>query len=154
MVFSFVPLCFNSPHLGIRNKLYKTLDYWPRAMLNFNLLEKGLGIVSPLHFPHTFSRKMFLVLYSIKWPNFFVSNIRLYSMCIAIVCWPSCDVINFEINLIFLIKPFFNITENSRQKFKYLENEKNFEDEIKSISHHFLKDFQLLKTVSNLRVSL
>ena len=26
-------------------------------------------------------------------------------MCIAIVCQPSCDVINFEINLIFLIKP-------------------------------------------------
>ena len=27
-------------------------------------------------------------------------------MCIAIVCFPGCDVMNFEINLIFLIKPF------------------------------------------------
>ena len=28
-------------------------------------------------------------------------------MCIAIVCKPGCDVMNFEVNLIFLIKPFF-----------------------------------------------
>ena len=32
---------------------------------------------------------------------------------------------NSEINLVFLIKPFFDITENSRQKFKYHENEKS-----------------------------
>ena len=36
------------------------------------------------------------------------------------------DVINIEINLIFLIKPFFNMTKKSRQKFKYLENKKCF----------------------------
>ena len=29
------------------------------------------------------------------------------NMCIAIVCKPGCDVMNFEVNLIFLIKPFF-----------------------------------------------
>ena len=28
-------------------------------------------------------------------------------MCIAIVCEPGCDVMNFEVNLKFLIKPFF-----------------------------------------------
>ena len=27
-------------------------------------------------------------------------------MCIAIVGKPGCDVMNFEVNLIFLIKPF------------------------------------------------
>ena len=27
-------------------------------------------------------------------------------MCMAIVCEPGCDVINFEVNLNFLIKPF------------------------------------------------
>ena len=41
-------------------------------------------------------------------------------MCIAI------DVIKFEINIIFLIKPFFYMTKKSRQKFKDLENEKTF----------------------------
>ena len=46
------------------------------------------------------------------------------NMCIAINCFPGCDVINFEINPIFLAKPFFY--KKSRQKFKYLENEKNF----------------------------
>ena len=32
---------------------------------------------------------------------------------------------NFKIN-IFLIKLFFDVTKNSRQKFEYLQNEKNF----------------------------
>ena len=29
------------------------------------------------------------------------------NMRIAIVCEPGCDVKNFQVNLIFLIKPFF-----------------------------------------------
>ena len=33
---------------------------------------------------------------------------------------------DFEINLIFLIKPLSYMTKKSRQKFKYLENEKMF----------------------------
>ena len=39
-------------------------------MLNFDFSEKGLGPVSPQHFVHGFSRKMFLMLRSINWPNF------------------------------------------------------------------------------------
>ena len=35
-------------------------------MLNFEFLEKGAGIVSPLHFMYDFLRKMFLMLYSIN----------------------------------------------------------------------------------------
>ena len=38
---------------------------------------------------------------------------------------------------IFLIKPFFHTTKKSKQKFKYLKNEKSFQGEIKSIFHHF-----------------
>ena len=48
------------------------------------------------------------------------------NMCIGIACFPGCDVINFEINLIFLIKPFFYISKKLRQKFKYLDNKKIF----------------------------
>ena len=48
------------------------------------------------------------------------------NMCIKIVCYPGCDVMDFETNLIFLIKPFFYITKKSWQKLKYLENEKSF----------------------------
>ena len=35
----------------------------------------------------------------------------------------GCDLKNFEINPIFLIKPFFHMIKKSRQKFKHLENE-------------------------------
>ena len=36
-------------------------------------------------------------------------------MCIVIVCLPDCDVINFEINLIFLIE-LFHYTSKSQYK--------------------------------------
>ena len=35
-------------------------------MINFNFSEEGLGLVSPSHFVYEFSRKMFLMLRSIK----------------------------------------------------------------------------------------
>ena len=37
-------------------------------------------------------------------------------MCIAVICCPVCDVINFEIDLRLLFtKPFFYITKNTGQ---------------------------------------
>ena len=99
-------------------------------MLNFYCLEKDLEIVSAPHFVYYFSRKMFLMLYSINWANFIVW-LPLFleilgNICIAIVCFPCCDVIYLEINLIFLIKPFLYMTKKSKQKLKYLVNEKSF----------------------------
>ena len=44
------------------------------------------------------------------------------NMCIAIVY----GITNFQVDLIFLIKPLFYMTKNSRQNFKYLQNEKSF----------------------------
>ena len=99
-------------------------------MVNFNFLEKGLETISPPHFVHDFARKMFLMLYSIKWSNFIVWLSLLLeilgNMCIAIAYFPDCDVINFENSPIFLIKLFFYMTKKSRQEFKYVENEKRF----------------------------
>ena len=70
------------------------------------------------------------MLYSIKWPHFIVWLPLLLeilgNMCIIIVCFPSCEVVNFEINFAFLIKSFFYMTKNSKQKIKYPENEKSF----------------------------
>ena len=60
-------------------------------------------------------------------------------MCITFACEPGCDVMNFEVNLIFLIKQFFVHDQKVMTKLKYLENEKTFQDEIKSIFHHFLR---------------
>ena len=48
------------------------------------------------------------------------------NMCIVIIWYPVCDIINFEIKHSFLIKPFFYITKNSGQKCKYLKNKKSF----------------------------
>ena len=58
-------------------------------------------------------------------------------MCITIFCFSGCDVINFKINLTILIK--------SRQKFKYLEDKKSFQSEIKSIFDHFSRAFSCQK---------
>ena len=59
-------------------------------MLDFDFLDKGLGIVSPAHFAYDFSTKMFFMLYSINWPNFidwlpFLLEI-LGNMSIALLC--------------------------------------------------------------------
>ena len=90
MVCKFVSIYFDSPQLAYnKNKLYKTLEYWSRDMLNFNFSEKGLALVSPPHFAYDFSRKMFLMLQSINWLNFIVWLPLLLeilgNMCIKIV---------------------------------------------------------------------
>ena len=77
----------------------------------------------PTSFLHDFWRKIFLTLCYIAW--LLLLEI-LGNMCIVIICCPVCDVINFEINQSFLIKPFFFITKMSGQKCKYLKNEKSF----------------------------
>ena len=73
---------------------------------------------------------------SINWPNFIVRLSLiceiLNNMCVVILCEPGCVVINFEINLIFLIKPFFLHSQKVKTKNKYLENQKSF-------FHHFCR---------------
>ena len=61
-----------------KSKPYKILDYWSRDILNFNFSEKGRGLVSSPHSVYDF---------------FFFFK------------WFSCYIL-FEIDLIFLIKPF------------------------------------------------
>ena len=118
-----------------------------------DLLEKGL--VSRSQFVYDFSGKMFLILYSINWLNFIVRLFLLLetrgNVCIAVVYFPSCNVINFEINLIFLIKPFFYIAKKSRQNLNVLRTKRAFRWNKKHFSS-ILKDFHLSKIVSVLRV--
>ena len=77
----------------------------------FKKQKGGLELFSLSHFLHDFWRKTFILLCFINCPNFiawlpFLCEI-LGNTCIAIVYEPGPDVINFEINLIFLIKPIF-----------------------------------------------
>ena len=101
-LFGYISIALNLAYN--KNELYGTLDYWSRDMLNFDFWENGLGIVSPPHFVYEFSRRMFLLLYSINWPNSIVWLSLLLemldNMCIAINSFPGCDVINSEINLL------------------------------------------------------
>ena len=122
-------------------------------MLNFDFLEKGLEITSPSDFVHDFSRKMCLMLYSINCPNFIWLPLlkTLVNMCIAIVYFPGYNIIYFEITPIFLIKPFFYLTKKSRQKCKYLENERSFKVGVSPFKKicFICFDESLLKMVKN-----
>ena len=77
-----------------------------------------------------FQEKKFFMLYSINWSSLNVSLSLLLeilgNMCIAIACYPFCDLIDFEIYLNVLIKPFSYMTKTLAQKLKYPPNEKSF----------------------------
>ena len=83
-------------------------------MFNFDILGKGLGIVSAAHFVYDFPTEMLHRLYSINYPNFivwlslFLEILGNHKLC--------CDIINFKTNLIFLIKPFLYMTKNIKTK--------------------------------------
>ena len=73
-----------------RSKLFKNIHCWSRDVLNFGFLDEDLGKVSDAHFVYDFSTKMFLMLYSINWPNFIAWLLLLLeilcNMFIAILC--------------------------------------------------------------------
>ena len=76
---------------------------WFRDMLNYYFLLKDLRQASPQHFVYNYLRKIFFILYSINRSNFIASlllfTVILGNMCIIIICFPVCNVINFEITL-------------------------------------------------------
>ena len=126
-------------------------------MLNFDLLEKDLGIVSPPHFVPDISKKMFLMLYSINWPILiawlFLLLEILINMCIAIVCFPRFDVINLEIELIFLIKSLFYMNKESRQILNILRTKRAFKMKKEHILT-VLKGFHWPKIIPDFFVNL
>ena len=58
------------------------------------------------------------------------------NMLIFVICFPVCDVINFDIKLSFLFKSFSYEPKKSEEKFKYLQNKKIILDETKIIFNH------------------
>ena len=73
---------------------------------------------------------MFLILLFINWSNLIMSLPLvleiLSNMCIAIVCIPGCDIINFEINLIFLTKPFSTWPKSQDINLNILRTKRDF----------------------------
>ena len=105
---------------------------WPLALFIFCFLKKkrSLKPVSLPHFLHNFWRRMFFTSYSINW-QYSITWLRLLleilgNKCIVMIWCPVCEVINFEINLSSLIKPFSYMTKKSEQKCKYPQNKKKF----------------------------
>ena len=96
----------------------------------FEKIKRGLELVFLPHFLHNFWRKIFLLLYSINWPNFIVWLPLLCeilgNMCIAIVCKPGWTSWIFKSTLSFWSSRFSYMTKKSWQKPKCLENEKSF----------------------------
>ena len=81
----------------LHDKLRAVETYWNESANHFLLphftffkkIKTSLGIVSLPHYPRSFLRKIFLLLYSINWPSF-IACLPLFleilvNMCIAIV---------------------------------------------------------------------
>ena len=66
------------------------------------------------------------ILYIIYVHIYIFTYIHIYIYMHVYICCKVCEVKSGEINLLFLIKPVFYLTKKSRQKFKYLKNEKSF----------------------------
>ena len=121
--FQYISIALNL--IYNQNKLYKTSDYWPRDILNFEFLEKGLGLVSPPHFVCDFSRKMFLMLHAINWPKSLsdcLYFLRYWAICVLQLF--VSQIVTSEI--LESIKPFFYITKKSRQKLNILRTKRAF----------------------------
>ena len=119
--------------MAYKSKLHKTLGYWFRDQ--FLSFRKRLEVQLEAQFlffrrgcGNSFLTIFCVWLYSISWCNFIVWLLLLLeilgNMCIAIVCFPSCDVI--FLNLTFPIKLFFYMIKNSKQKFKSWERREIF----------------------------
>ena len=138
------------------NELNKNSNRWSRDMLNFSFSEKDLELFLRYILYMIFQKKnFFFMLYSLNWPNF-IAWLSLFlnifgTTCVTVVCLLGCDVTNFEIILIFLIKPFCYKTKKSREKLK--RTRRVFQVKKKHFSS-FSKGFQLSKIFSDLRVPL
>ena len=115
-----------------KNILYETSGCWSRdvEMCSFFIFfKKGPGTSFTTTFCARFLKKnvshvmLYYVAKFLCLIAFTSSDIG--NMCIVIVCYYIYAVINFEICLSFLVKPFSYLTENLEQKFKYLKNENN-----------------------------
>ena len=63
MVITLVSICFDSPRLGhaIKTNCMKLQTVDPELYSILIFFKKHKGLVSPPHFAHAFSRKMFLM---------------------------------------------------------------------------------------------
>ena len=75
-----------------------------------------------------------------KQPNFIAGLPLLLkisgNMCIVMICSSVFDLVNFEINLSFPIKPFYCMTKKIGKKNKCLVKKESLQEKIKNIFYH------------------
>ena len=93
---SFYTVCF-----------YCMQSWGPSKYMKTNLKTTCFYLILSF-FLHNLKKKYSSCCILLNWPSFIVWLLLLREMldkiCIVIVYWPGCDVINFQVNLIFLIK--------------------------------------------------
>ena len=84
----------------------------------------------PTLFCAWFLKKIVSYLHSIKWPKFIICLSFLVeilgSMCIVIICYSGCQVINFEVNLIFPVIHLFTRPKTQDKNLKILKTKRVF----------------------------
>ena len=84
----------------------------------FSKNKKRSGTSLPLLFAALFLKEAHISRYILLPDHFIIWLVLLLemfvNMCIVILCFPYCEVINLEINFLIFIKPFFNVTKKSR----------------------------------------
>ena len=105
----------------IKTKVLTTYNFTLSKAFSKNKNRCGTSL--PPHFLHDFWREIFLTLYFVNWPNFIAWLSLLLKilgiMRIVIICFPDCDVINFELNLSFIIRSFFIETKSQDKNFLF-----------------------------------
>ena len=120
-------------YFSIKDSTNNTSHFSSIDILNFDFDNRVCDYVTHQILCIIFTRKIFLMLCSINWPNFIFWLPTLFdilgNMSIVIICLPDCDVINFEINHSVLIK----VWQTNRYKyFKILRTKEAFHMNLKA----------------------
>ena len=109
----------------------------------FQKRTRYVELVSSSSFLHFFFEKN--ISRYINWLNFIVWMPLLLEimgkMGTVTIFFPICDLIDFEINLSLSLSRFPTWPKKSGQKFRYVENDDGFLDEIKNTFHHLENTF-------------
>ena len=150
VVCSLVSIYLDSPQPAIQwkkknNSLKLYLDYWFTDMLNFDFLEKSLGIVSP---PHLVYLSCYILFTGKILESGYLYFLRYWVICV-LQSFPLQTVTSSILKLTVLLSTWVKLQD---QKLKYIVNGKSFEREIKSVFSSFLKGFQFPKIALDMRV--
>ena len=138
VVSSLFSTYFNSPQLGVEQK--QTVQNLGKYILRYAQFWFFLHCILWIVFQEKCFSCYILLTDLISFTLLSLLLEIFANTCIVIVCFSGCDI-SFVLSFV-LIKPFFNMTKTSRQKFKYLQNNKKNKNKNKKHFSSILKGFQ------------